>query len=83
LVDINKKLENLPILGLAIFGINATGSRSPAVDRDPAAIFSFSFENLIAAVYPRLLTETLSSFWYLEIPLIYNLSYSFRICTFS
>jgi hypothetical protein len=33
LVDINKKLENLPILGLATFGINATGARSPAVDR--------------------------------------------------
>jgi hypothetical protein len=33
LVDINKKLENLPILGLATFGINATGARDPAVDR--------------------------------------------------
>jgi hypothetical protein len=33
LVDINKKLENLPILGLATFGINATGTRDPAVDR--------------------------------------------------
>jgi len=82
LVDINKKLENLPILGLATFGINATGAREPAVDT-PAAIFSFSFENLIAAVSPRLLTETLSSFWYPEIPLIYNLCYSFRICTSS
>jgi hypothetical protein len=33
LVDINKKLENLPVLGLATFGINARGARSPAVDR--------------------------------------------------
>ncbi|WP_332960608.1 hypothetical protein [Microcoleus sp. AR_TQ3_B6] len=33
MVDINKKLENLPILGLAIFGVNATGTRSPDVDR--------------------------------------------------
>jgi len=48
-----------------------------------AAIFSFSFENLIAAVSQRLLTKTLSSFLYPELPLIYNLSYSFRICTSS
>ncbi|HSF76919.1 MAG TPA: hypothetical protein VLA84_24210 [Microcoleus sp.] len=33
MVDINKKLEKLPILGLATFGVNATGARSPAVDR--------------------------------------------------
>jgi hypothetical protein len=33
LVDIKNKLENLPILGLAIFGVNATGVRSPAGDR--------------------------------------------------
>jgi len=40
LVDINKKLEKLPILGLAIFGVNATGARSPAVDR---LLLSFPF----------------------------------------
>ncbi|MEG5122726.1 hypothetical protein QUB63_00525 [Microcoleus sp. ARI1-B5] len=41
-VLINKKFENLPILGLAAFAVKATAAFGPTVDR-MIALFSFLY----------------------------------------